>query len=316
MIKQPIGVYHFIGFTICELLRNRKNLKNIFIYILSILICILTFGVYLYFAGSLREFIDYTILGMLDFEQNKVVETYIILLAIINIIAYIIAYKKQKLNYNMKVLFAYSIVMLLIGYPILCDFHSRMALIYSSISFVYILYILFYDIQIKEKNKKIYTFIYYLVFFCLIGIVIGKTITNLMHWQKNFITDTEDPYYGAVFNQRMDNRINTIVEYINNSNHKVILVSPEAPLYNIRLKNVNNGILDCPVQGNCGINGKDKIIEEINDLENGTKLIMTKYRYYQEHIEVHKYIKENFKKIDEIMGAYEVYEKKEMEMLE
>lgn len=141
----------------------------------------------------------------------------------------------------------------------------------------------------------------------MLGILITKTISSLMYWQKNFIKEKYDPYYGAIFNQRMEDRINSVVEYIKNSNNKVIIVSPEAPLYNIRLKNVNNGILDYPVQGNCGINGEEKIIKAISDLSN-TKLIITKYIYYQEHINVHKYIIENYKKTDEIMGVFEVYE--------
>lgn len=160
LIKQPIGVYHFIGFVICELLKNKK-ISRILIYILSMIICTLIYGIWLYFTGSLQGFIDYTILGMLDFKQNRTVESYIILLTLINLIIFIIAWRKQKLDYNAKVLFVYSIIMLLIGYPILCDVHSRMALIYSGISFVYILFIICSNIKIKKENEKIYITLYY-----------------------------------------------------------------------------------------------------------------------------------------------------------
>lgn len=304
-------MYHFIGFTISEIIKNKRNIKstikNMTIYSFSMIVCGALYSVFLYFTGSLEQFIDYTILGIIDFKQNAVIESYIILLELINIIIYIIALKKSKIDYTSKVLFIYTIIMLLICYPILCDVHTRMALIYSGISSLYSIFLIFSDIHIKKENLKVFKVIYYSIILFAISILIVKTIASLVYWKSNYIKEEDNPYFGAVFSEYMNKKINLMIDYINDSGNKVIIISPEAPLYNIKLNNVNNGILDYPVQGNCGIDGEEKIINAINSLSN-TKFIITKYIYFQEHINVHKYIMDNYNKIGEIMGDYEVYE--------
>lgn len=293
MTKQNIGVYYFLALALCEALVEKHKIKNIIKNLLLVVIPVLlglgTYCIYLYFDGALYNFIDYTFLGMKDFKQNFLIETYMHFLMYINIIAVTVVYVKEKrLDKNLKILFIFSMIMLLIMYPIVCTFHTKQALIFNILCVIYI-------INLKLKSKK--TIEYILITIGLLYIII-ITVFNIKNWITNHIKDKDDPYYGAIYNENADNVISDINKYMSNSDKKVVIVSPEAMIYNMRLK-INNGILDYPVKGNVGINGQEKIINEIKNMKD-SKFFIMKEKYYQEYQEVYDYIKSNYKNVGEI----------------
>lgn len=301
MTKQNIGVYHFIAFAICEFVLEKKSikikLKNMIIYILPLIFGSIIYCLYLYMVNSLYAFIDQVFLGLIDFKQNASIESYIIFLALLNIIPVVYLIIKNKADKNQKILFIYSITMLLITYPILCGLHSKVALVYSLLSLTYCI-----NYNIKKSNEILnYGTVFILTIYLFISSLLG-----IINWKKTSIQDHNNPYYGAIYDSKINNSIDYMCEYIKNSSKKVIIVSPKSSIFNIPL-GINNGILDLPLKGNVGINGSEKIIQEINKQKN-VKFVIIKRPCAQEYKEVHEYIKQNYKKTDTIMGIFEVYE--------
>lgn len=173
-------------------------------------------------------------------------------------------------------------------YPIVCTFHTKQALIFNILCVIYIF-------NLKLKSIKNIEYILITIGLLYISII---TVLNIKNWITNHIKDKDDPYYGAIYNENADNVISDINKYMNNSDKKVVIVSPEAMIYNMRLK-INNGILDYPVKGNVGINGQEKIINEIKNMKD-SKFFIMKEKYYQEYQEVYDYIKNNYKNVGEI----------------
>lgn len=300
MTKQNIGIYYFLTLAICEVIIEKNKIKTKFINLIlvsiPIILGVVLYCVYLYIDGALYNFIDYTFLGMKDFKQNLVLETNMYLLSLINIIPIVIMIiKKEKVDTNLKILFIFSIVMLFMIYPIVCVFHCKMALIYSIICFIYIINLKFTVNKTLQYSLIIISLIYFFI----------TTILNLQNWIFNSIKVGNDPYFGAVYSESIDKIINNVDNYIIYCDKKVVIVSPDATFYNIRL-NINNGILDIPVKGNVGINGKEKIINEIKNTKDAKFLIMNR-RYYQEYQEVYDYIRNNYKHTDNV-GVFQVYE--------
>lgn len=244
MTKQTIGVYYALVLVILEF--DYKNIinviKKIAILALPSIIGVIIYGIYLYFTKSLYNFIDYTFLGMLEFQQNANMENGIILLSLVNIIPVITLILTKKADKNQEILFICSIIMLLIAYPILCDFHSRMALIYSIISYVYLLNTLY------KENKGLKCLIIIAIIVISMYNVIHSLI-NVVSWNKNKIKDIKTPYYGATYDKDMNAVIRYITDYIEKSEENIVFISPQSILYNIEM-NRTNGILDLPLKGN------------------------------------------------------------------
>ena len=133
------------------------------------------------------------------------------------------------------------------------------------------------------------------------------TIINAWSWKENAIFLKDEPYSGATYNNMYD-RIHSVVNYIESSNKKVIVLSLEAIRYYIETGE-NHGILDYPAKGNMGYNGKQKLLNAIDNLDEDTRIILTRYRYAQEYEEMYQYIYENYEKVDTVYDYYEVYEK-------
>ena len=305
MIKQNIGVYYALALVILEFNNSytiREKIKNILVLALPTIIGFSAYLIYLYFAGSLYNFIDYVFLGMFEFQRNIGIESYIIVISLINIIPVTIRMLKKKTDKNQEVLFIISIIMLLISYPIVCDFHSRIALIFSIISFIYLINELY-----KEKKILNYIIIVAIVVLAIYDII--YSIFGIVNWNKNYLKDKSTPYFGVVYNNEIDNGIKIVEFYIKSTGKKVAFFSPISSIYNLEL-NITNGILDLPVVGNVGLNGEEKLINAIKSLDDGTLIMKTKAGLKHEYRGVHEFIEQNYKKIYTLMDRLEVYEKR------
>jgi len=306
--KQNIGVYYFIALLLVEIFINKKNfMKNILKQIVIIMLLGSMYLIYLLCNNSLYNFIDYTILGMQEFahknwfmEDNYLI-TYIILS--LYIIIWIAKYNQKEKNNIIIILFIYSLVYLLIAIPIVEKFHTLIAGAVLVITFIYCIHISFVaDLKIKIRNILIF----------IIVILIMRSTYLMYKWRMNSIEDTKSVYFGAVYLQEQKEAINKVIEYIKKSQEKVVVLSPEAGIYNMYL-GIDNGILDLPCQGNVGKNGAEKIINILSNLEQTKILIMEPKEYWQEYDEVRKYVKDNFEIVDEIQmqkSKYIVYYKK------
>ena len=303
MTKQNIGVYYAFALVLIELCNKnslKAKIKNICILGMPTIIGFLAYLIYLYFTGALYNFIDYTFLGMIEFKDTASVESYIIFLALINIIFFVISACQKKIDTNQKLLFILSIVMLLISLPIICDYHSKLALIFSIISFVYL-------INTVYEEKKTLNYIIIISISLILAYNIIFSILGMINWSKNCVKDKDTPYYGVVYDEGIDNVIKLIKYYAESTGKKIALVSPISSIYNLEL-NVTNGILDLPVKGNVGLNGEEKLINAIKNLDKDTIIMKTKAGMKQEYQGVHKFIEQNYKKVYTLMDKLEVYE--------
>lgn len=293
--KQNIGLYYLVSNVLVELIVNKKGfIENILKQLYVIILLGSIYLVYLAFNNSLYAFIDYTILGMKEFIiKNKFVYinyfTVYILMFIYIAVFIIKSIKENNLLQTIKILTTYSITYLLIAFPILEAFHSLIAGIPLIITFVYCIHISFIN-ALKLKQS----------FFIFILIFLGARSLYLMYsWNATCIKEKDSIFLGALYVKEEQEAIEKITNYIKNSKEKVVVLCPEAGIYNMPL-GIDNGILDLPTQGNVGKNGAKKIIEILSNLEE-TKILMSREKiYWQEYDEVRKYVIENFEKIDEI----------------
>lgn len=295
--KQTMGVYQFIAFCICEFIIDKSKLKNLIYFIIPSIILIGIYIIYLLLNNSLYQFIDYTVLGIIDFRQNAVIETLIILLSLINIIPVSIAWKRKTIDNIQKKLFIYSLVMLLFAYPIVCDYHSKYAMIFSIISFTY-----YIDNKITFKTY----YVEYIIILAFILYTLVASILNIANWTNNRITDNK-PYNGAIKDDLIDSIAKKMSTYIEESNKEVVMITPRSSVINI-MTGRDYGILDYPIRGNVGLNGEEKILNEIKKLEN-KKIVIEKDKLYQEYEQVSIYVKNNYRKTNSLFNLWDVYEK-------
>ena len=203
-----------------------------------------------------------------------------------------------------KVLLPYSIIYLLISYPILEKFHSAIGGMVTTVMFIYTIHKCI--IEELEFNKK------YIKYFT-IGLIIIFLIYSMMLFtsfmiKKEFVDETS-VYYGSLYNENEKEGIERITNYIKKSEQKVMILCPQAALYNISLK-IDNGILDLPTQGNVGRNGSEKIIKLL-EKEKDYKILLSKEKiFWQEFDEVRNWVKDNAELVGEIEGTsfyYEIY---------
>ena len=307
--KQNIGAYYLVANILVELIVNKKKtLKNILRQVSIVSVITTTYLVYLAMNDSLYNFIDYTILGMKEFvTENKFVYTNYLTVYIPMIIYncfVIFKYKKEKkVEDIVRILMIYSIIYLLITFPILEIFHSIVAGMLLIISFIYCIHkTLVLEFSIKIQNLKI------IIVIILFALLI-RTVYLMWSWNALYIKDEDSVYYGAIYKEEQHEAIQRVTQYIESSKERVIILCPEAGVYNMKL-GIDNGILDLPTQGNVGKNGAKKIIDILSSLKE-TKILLTKQKiYWQEYNEVREYVINNFEKVDEIETKkvnYDVY---------
>ena len=97
-------------------------------------------------------------------------------------------------------------------------------------------------------------------------------------------------------------------EFIKSQDGKVLMVSPEAGIYNLKLDLESRGFFDEPFNGNLGSNQFNKMLKELENYENYYILIHTNKKYIQEIVEFREYIEDNYIKLGEIED-FSIYKK-------
>lgn len=306
--KQNIGAYYLLGTILMQILVGKNN-KKTYIDILKqiaivAILSILTFGYFAY-HGNILQFINYAFLGIGEFGTRNIameIECMVHLgIAIITVVCAIYIKRKianEEQKRNIAIFLSIGIPMILIIYPIINAFHTILAIVVLAVLLMYLV-----DIVLKkELTKKIaYSVILFIiVVFAALGIKAGIVIIK----NNPFISNYHNPYYGGILEEEMENKINTVNQYINNNNGKVIIFSKEAALYNIPEKR-SNGAMDLPFLGNLGYGGEDTMLEEIKN-KKGYQILLAKENYWQESDKIADYIRKHYNKIGEI-EEFEIY---------
>ena len=319
MTKQTIGVFYCIGIVIYNLFSNKDiktriitNIKTIGVFIVLFLI----FCIYLMLNNNLYNFVNYTILGLLEFNRNIYFDNYIYLYSAelilsINIFLSTLLSKKNediKDKNIMFVLATFSILILLNAYPIFNKGHILISSFIPLLLIIYLIDKIIKKIWLKIENKKIHKAIDLLKNLFLVCSILYVTIYSVLnnYLYVTSLNNIYEPYYGAIIENKEE--IDLIIQYIKEEEAKEIdvkILSCDANLYNNILKR-NNGDIDLPFYGNLGYDGKEKLIKEISNMKNTNILISKDSPKFQEVTEVINYVRDNYEIIGEI-GEYDIY---------
>ncbi len=315
MSKQTIGIYYCIGIIIYNLISEEKvrnkiinNLKTVFTF----LILFLCFCLYLAINNNLYNFINYTFLGLLDFERNLSYDNIFILFAVeIVIFIFIIItliLNKNKVTIlnrnNLLILSIMSLQMSLIAYPIFNNAHILISNYVPLILFSYIFNI-FIEKRLMKMNKlKKAIDILANIIISITAIIVTVASIYMNYLYINSLKNEFKPYYGAIIENKT--QIQEVLNYIKDQENKEIevkILSCEANLYN-NILNKNNKNIDLPFYGNLGYNGIENLINEIKTMKNVNILISKGGIQYQEVKEIIDFVKENYQKIGEVGNYY------------
>ena len=320
---QKLGVAYFIAIIAYEIIN--KDIKSLFKELLTALLFLIAFIMYLYMQGNLFDFVNYAILGISEFgEKNWAIEGNIfsillfLLIPIITLIATIIIIKTIKTRVNLKnektiidrmcFAYAFSICTYIIIIPIVNVYHVYLASILILINLMHLIHFLIKPIIEEESIKTIInTVILYIIIVFLINN--GKGL-----WEYNYLekyTSKRSPFYGATIDSELDETIKSVSEYIQNNDKETIVLSTYASIISLNLNDLNNGEYDLPLRGNLGRDGEKGLIEKIKKLKNTQILLLhetdEEKEIYQFTYDVAIYIQQNYKYLGQV-NKFDIYE--------
>lgn len=319
MSKQNIGIFYAIGLILCEILEKQKIrviAKRILAEILIFFMLDIIFIIYLYNTNNLYNFINYTVLGIGEFaKRNMYIDIsnimIIVFLVVINIVLTLFFIKNKKVICEQKrqliVLNCFSISFIMIVIPIINDAHFLLGTYLSIILFIYLMFILIKEIDVKI-NKKIIN----IILIILILFECSFSIYNFISWYKmitlpSYKFEKSHPFYGGVYDKELIRNIDNVTKYIKENSNKVVILSGKAALYMVPLKQ-NNGMLDLPFKGNLGAGEEEGLVSLIRSMKETEILIDKdeKNMEWQESKMAREYIIRNMEKIGEI-EEFDIY---------
>lgn len=338
--NHKLGFGYFLGLIVYYLIFSKKK-KEAFTSISKVILinCMLfsIYAIYLYLNNNLYNFINYTILGIIEFGSKNthagiqdVINTILyISIWIITIITNIVvkkALKKAKNNNNNEeennkikeycrnssILLIFSISSIVLVIPILNEYHSILCTIIFLINIMYSINFLVMPILEGKKLTKI-IIILNLAIILFTGIKSIKDINIYISEMKKI--PKESHFYGGVIEENLENQIKEVTKYIKNQkeneNRDVIILSTYAPIYSIELNDLKNGVYDWALRGNLGKDGEEGLINKIKELKNTQILLLDETEdskeIYQFAYDAKEYIENNMKYIGKIQN-FNIYQ--------
>ena len=150
--------------------------------------------------------------------------------------------------------------------------------------------------------------------FYIVVITISYIILNIayfiMYQKSEDMISKMYPYNNILIGEEVRNDINDVCEYIKENekqNINVEIISHRAFLY-MNILNKSNKYFDFPLLGNLGKDGENNLISKVDTLKSGTKILISKEKFWQESEKLLNKIKNEYKYIGEIGNLY-IYEK-------
>ena len=332
LTKQSIGVFVILlVFLNPIIMKKNYKLKIIKERTIGLLIPSVLFIIYLMLTHSLNNFLDYCLLGLFDFNNNKIsIFEYVLymlkngkfehvissLLFIITIFSYtiyrIIKYIHNKDNSNQinKNTIYYSLAAFTIMYPILEKMHIMCALILIVPIIISSIYIKFKN-KITIRNISIKHLINILVFLSLFEIAIYPAVRYKDYIKNNPPLNHNYKYLeGATIGNNLKKQMDIIIEFEKEKEKEgidVIILDSNAIFYHLpQGKYYKN--YDLFMVGNFGRNGENKLIDEIKTRKDTIYLVRENLYAYESNIysqipkKVIKYTINNLKEIGKIQG--------------
>ena len=325
LIKQTTGMCFAIGFIGYKLLAVKTKedfkqfLKIAITRLSAVIVPVILLIVYLVYNNIVDEFIEYAILGIKEFSNSisyiyllKEKVWYLAILVPIIIISSFIIFIKKNENV-LLILWAYSMFMIIVIYPIADTVHFLIGGIIAIITGIYIL-IKFYNNKIKNEinAQDIYNATKLIKIFTriVIIIIIFSSVTKLLFYIKNC------NYYNNLSNfkyipveKELEEQILEVDTYIKEKQEEVYILDATAAIYMIPLHRYNKNY-DMFLIGNLGEKGSQVIIDDLKKKKNANILIQKeeKLMNWQTPKEVIEYIKDNYVKDGEV-EIFDIYRK-------
>lgn len=326
LCKQTTGIavsMACIGYKIFAI-RNKDDikifLKIAFARLLGVIVPVIIFMIYLVMNNAVKDFVDYTILGLKTFS-NKIPYTslfhdkLLFLIAIIVPVVLLLMFEmlfRKKYNAKIYVFFAYAISSFVVTFPISDKIHFLTGSLITILAGIYIIFDKFiYNREYSKMFKVISYSIYSFASIFLILIILFSSVKNI---NEKYIKISKEKELAHFINipesLGLKSRIFEIDKYIlenEDQGKKVYILDAEAVIYTIPL-DIYNKDYDMFLKGNLGGKGEKGIIDRISKEENCVYLIKKDYLNWQNPNEVREYIINNLRLIDEVSIFY-VFEK-------
>lgn len=326
LCKQTTGIavsMACIGYKILAI-RKKEDVKNFFkiafTRVLGVIIPLIIFIIYLVFNGAVKDFVNYTILGLRTFSnsisysnlfKDNILQVFAIVIPIVLIIMFIRLFVKGT-DKKVYVFFAYAVSSFIVTFPICDKIHFLTGSLITILAICYMLYADFVkDKEFSRAFKLICYGMYSFVTIFLILLLLFKSVDIINKEYTRVNKENELKHFSYIpENTGLRNRIFEIDEYIieNRRNGKnVYMLDAEAALYMISL-DIYNKDYDMFLKGNLGAKGENGIIERIQREENAVYLLKMDYLNWQNPNKVRDYIMNNLKYIGNISIFY-IYER-------
>ena len=294
--------------------RKKEQFKvylKLFLYrLLGVMMPTIIFILYLLINNAFSEFIDYTILGILEFS-NKIPYKTLIEMNVVGVLSILvpvaaiyewiktICFEKDR---KMYFLLVYGIAIFVICFPISNKIHFMIGGTPIIIAIFYEIYSLIKKIVNKiSKVKKVSLFLLFMLEGIIIMFLIYYTYTNLYKYciSRESFSELNNFAYISI-SDSLQEQIKNIDDYIEKEENVKILHA-SAAIYMIPLDRYNKDY-DMFNKGNFGYRGEERLIEQISN-SNQIKYLILKDEYrenWQAPTEVINYIKNNKEKIGEV----------------
>ena len=284
LTKQSVGL-----FLIPVSLYYLKDKKKIFKRLITFLIPVIIFIIYLLITNSFNRFIDLCILGLFDFGKGNSSFNIFFYITIFLLVVLLLLIKDNK-----KIDYYYLLTFISICIPLFDLYHVQ-------------IYLIAYLIILFMNSNKLFKpkLIGITLFIGLLSIYIIKSNFNIKYYpNKLYLFEyryiSEDNIKGS----------KEVIKYMNKYNNKVMFIGPDAYYFKLITKQKIND-LDLINTGNFGYNGSNKLLNRVKALSKDYVFFIKKSELgygKQTDQNIYKYIINNYKKIDEISNYY-IYKK-------
>lgn len=327
LFKQSVGgavAIACIGYKIFEI-RKKEDIK-IFIKIaltrfLGVLIPMICFVIYLLLNNALNDFINYAVLGIKTFSNRQQytellkkdnISVLVVLAPIALILMFLMLFTK-KVKEEICMIFAYSISMFIVVFPICDEVHFLIGTIIIFIGLAYIIYEYSFKFYSKDLKREYKLFVYGLITFISILFLLIISYKSMEKFKNSYVLinkeETLNHFIGIPENIGLKKRIEEIDDYIleqNGKGKKVYILDAEAALYYIPLDMYNKDY-DLFTKGNFGADGEDGLIERIKKEDNAIYLLKKYGLNWQNPDKVREYVLDNLNQTGDI-SFFMIYE--------
>lgn len=250
---------------------------------------------YLFMNGALSYFIDYTILGLLDFGGNNLNVDYYCIFIIIGTCIYMV-YKYWKERDDRMI---YCIMFLIISYPIFDIAHVLVAVVPFIV----------YNCNSKGRSENLIKFIFTTFIILCYCTLVSKNINNPY---CNIVTDKNSNFYLTIERQINKRLSEKILKFYNDNKDEpnIYFLSSDAYYFKLSQKIPINKF-DLSLVGNNGYNGTERLKKEIKNMKHALFLV-DNYKgtsnFDQTNYELINFVKENYEKVDSIENYISIYE--------